>query len=183
MVVPEEDAGQYHAGLEAWLADAQATGPIERALVQRAFHADCRLKRAARNEAASASFHARRAAERLQTDERSKAVEIVEKLIEDPINCCTDFQSHDPIVKARVDAWLKNDPAVLAPTPEETTEGVQSMLDRWEELDASLLDDEHWQYDARYRSILLTGRRQAVVMTDPVVTESMLACSVLHVAP
>lgn len=183
VVVPAEDAAEYAQRLASWIDDASPRGPIERALVEHACHADWKLRRAARQEATALSLVARNASDDHDREAIARAAEIGRRLLHDPINRCAVFRGSDPIIRERVDAWKRDDPEALAPLLASTARGVEWMLARWDELATILREEGYWHYDARYRALRLLGHRQEDVMHDPLAQKLMLACSVLHVEP
>lgn len=180
VVGPVEDAEAYQARLDAWNIDAQPVGPIEQALIARACHASWRLERAARQEAALLRQHARVAADSHDQARRDWAVRLGERLIRDPLNRCAVPRLLNPEFAEKVREWRQDDPAVLAFELEQSAEGVDWKLARWEELALMLRLEEFWHYDARYKALKLMGKRPEDVMFDPVVEQVTLACAAVH---
>jgi hypothetical protein len=171
-ILPGEDAGAYQSRLDAWTAELQPQGEIDRYLVERAVSVSWQLDRADRAWAArlKADLLCSGSAQALAQGE--EVLILGRRLFWDPrgpVELYPQYKASigDPMrVSWSQDIEDPDEPARLVNRLEGTALGCAWLLDRWNELGDLLEDGLKWQAPDRFKATRLLGKQPVEPIDD-----------------
>src|SRR6516165_12787281 len=185
VVLPGEDAQDYQARLDAWIADLQPKNDVEQSLVERAVTIIWQLDRAERAEAARLSRIIREAPPEAARRREEEAAALGRRLLFDRCGPLPLYPHSlysfpgQPRVSFSGLSDDPDDPPGLLLRLEATAEGCRWLLDRWADLGALLDRGQSWQAPDKLRAIRLLGRQPLEAADSQVVATIFQACHVL----
>lgn len=180
VVLPNEDPEAFDAELAEWVEYYRPASPAERAMVERAVHAQWKLRRCARVETATLSERVRHAEQQFDLDQQALADDLGRRLSVDPLGRFYRPPSRDPALNEAMRRAEVDDPPGLARRLWSFAAGVDWLLARWNELAGALRRDGFWHTPEGYLAVRLLGRRPEDVLDDPAVARVLLACFAAH---
>ncbi len=173
LVLQTEDAEAFEERRQEWHEAYQPAGPAESALLDRAFQSLWRLERCAKAEAARLATRVTHAAGDFEREALDRAEELGRRLIHDPVDINHTFKL-DPLDRAAYQQRRTDHPAILKRALEATTQGVDWLIARWEELQHTLTLFGTWHIYQAYVAARLLGRRPEDSTDDPMVAVLIL---------
>ena len=182
-VLPGEDPDAFRAHRDAWAAELQPRGQVERQLVDRAVHVSWQLQRVNRAQAARLASEAQAAGARLAADQSDEVIALGRRLFWDPLGPLPLYPHLGNSIGRLFTrfSWSNeiddpNDPARVVNQLESTAIGCAWLLDRWGELRVRLEDGWTLQPPERFKAIRLLGRQPMDAPQDDRVMMIYLAC-------
>jgi hypothetical protein len=186
VVLPGENAQEYQARLDAWIADLQPQNDVELTLVERAVTITWQLDRAERAEAARLPSLIRAAPAAAALRQEEEAAALGQRLLFDrrgplPLYPHSLYSFPDwPRVSFSGRNDDPDDPPRLLLHLEATAAGCRWLLDRWAELRGLLDRGLSWQSPDKLRAIRLLGRQPLDAADSEVVATIFRSCHVLE---
>lgn len=156
-VAPHEDPAELEARIQKWLDDYRPATVVERDLVERAAKLSWTLDRIERCEAA---LLARRIRKAMVGNRAARAVEVC-ALARKLFYMC----GRRPLPDSGP-GW-DDDPWAFVAALEDTPEGTQWMLDRWEELESLIESGADWTLRDQFKFIRLLGKHPVDAVDNP----------------
>ncbi len=182
-VLPGEDPDAFRAHRDAWTAELQPRGQVERQLVDRAVHVSWQLQRVDRAQAARLAAEAQAAGAGRPPTSPTRFVALGRRLFWDPLgplplypHLGNNLGKHFVRFSWSEEIDDPNEPARILNRLESTAIGCAWLLDRWGELRQRLEDGWTLQPPERLRAIRLLGRQPMDAPQDDRVMMIYLAC-------
>ena len=182
-VLPGEDPEAFRAHRDAWTAELQPRGQVERQLVERAVRVSWQLQRVDRAQAARLASEAQAAGARQAADQSDEVLALGRRLFWDPLGPLPLYPHLGNSIGRLFTrfSWSNeiddpNEPARVVNRLESTAIGCAWLLDRWGELRVRLEDGWTLQPPERFKAIRLLGRQPMDAPQDDRVMMIYLAC-------
>jgi hypothetical protein len=174
-VLPHEDPAELDRRIREWIDDLQPRGPVERELVSRAARLSWVLQRAERHETARLAQRVRLVRVLQETQRLAKVHGLTRKLLQFGASPPPQGGEAPTVGEAR----QVRHPAVLVRRLEAFPEGCRWLLDRWTELRNLLDRGLPWSHHDRFTFVRLLGKEGIEAVSDPALSEIVLAWDVL----
>jgi hypothetical protein len=187
-VLPGEQPEEIEQQRTEWIAGLQADGPLEEALVERAFEAWHQLGRTSRASQARLEKQMHDAEVLEKQQEWDAVLELGNRLFFDrrgPWQMYPNRAHHWSQLPTSGDAQPgdPDQPVRLVHRLESSAAGCRWLLERWNELAAILQAGDCWRSPDRFKAIRLLGKQPLDVTVEPDVLQIFLACQVINPHP
>ena len=164
---------EYEQTRQDWFERMKPDDPLEEALLDVACRSTWRLRKIGKAEDSATDQRIRHARSEHIRKQKDRVDALVYDLLFDPV-ARYEAPPHDPERK------LPADPGPIIREIESMVEGVDWLLEKWDNLRFQLEDTGYWHFQEKFHIIRMLGRKTEEGQLDKVVSDILMHCHVAH---
>ncbi len=166
-------AAEFERTRNDWLERMKPDDPLEEALLDAACRSSWRLRTIAKAEDSATDQRIRHAKSVHMRKQKDRVDALVHDLLFDPV-ARYEAPAHDPERK------LPANPGPIIREIESMVEGVDWLLEKWDNLRFQLETSGYWHFQEKFHIIRMLGRKTEEGQLDKVVSDIIMHCHVAH---